>query len=92
MGKSQFISLKLPSELLHQAEQIAGSTDNLQDFFVNAIEKEIHRRQSPSTKTNFWQEVTKLRTEMQQEGIEIDTEEIWGDVRDRGIGRDVILP
>ncbi len=24
--------------------------------------------------------------------IEIDTKEIWGDVRDREIGRDVVLP
>lgn len=29
---------------------------------------------------------------MQQEEIEIDTEEIWDDVRDREIGRDVVLP
>ena len=28
---------------------------------------------------------------MQHEGIEIDTEEIWGDVRDKELGRDVIL-
>ncbi len=91
MNEPQVISLRLSSELLQQAKKIVGSTDDLQDFFVNAISKEIQRCKSP-TKPKFWQEVNKLRVEMQQEGIEIDTEEVWGDVRDREIGRDVVLP
>ncbi len=91
MNEPQVISLRLSSELLQQAKKIVGSTDDLQDFFVNAISKEIQRCKYP-TKPKFWQEVNKLRVEMQQEGIEIDTEEVWGDVRDREIGRDVVLP
>ncbi|MDJ0743456.1 MAG: hypothetical protein QNJ32_08845 [Xenococcaceae cyanobacterium MO_167.B27] len=91
MPKSQTISLRLSSELLPQAEEIAGSAENLHDFLVSAIAREIQRRKSPAKKTSFWEEVAKLRTEIQQEGIEIDTEEIWGDVRDKELGRDVIL-
>ena len=91
MSEPQVISLKLSPELIQQAEQIVGNSDDLQDFFVNAIAKEIERRKS-SIQTKFWQELDLLREEMQQEGIEIDTEEIWGDVRDKEIGRDVVLP
>jgi len=89
MSEPQVISLRLSPELLQQAQKIVGSTEDLQEFFVNAIAKEIQRCKSP-TQTNFWQEVDKLKVEMQQE--EIDTEEVWGDVRDREIGRDVVLP
>ena len=90
MSKPQIISLKLSPELLQQAEQIVGNTDDLQDFFVAAIAKEIERRKL-STQNNFWQGVDRIREEMQQAEIEIDTEEIWGNVRDREIGRDVVL-
>lgn len=91
MSEPQVISLKLSSELLQQAEKIVGNTDNLQDFFADAIAKEIERC-NPYTKTNFWQGVERLREEMQQEEIEINAEEIWGDVRDTEIGRDIVLP
>ncbi|MGD1919711.1 MAG: hypothetical protein ACFCAD_12945 [Pleurocapsa sp.] len=53
MSKPQVISLKISPELLQQAEQIVGSTDGLQDFFVDAIAKEIKRRKL-STQNNFW--------------------------------------
>jgi hypothetical protein len=42
-------------------------------------------------KVYFWQEVERLRERMQQEEIEIDSQEIWRDVRDKGIGREITL-
>jgi hypothetical protein len=91
MTDTQTIALKLPQELLQQAQEIAGSAENLHDFLIGAIESEIKRHKSPAKKTKFWEDVEKLRTKMQQEGIEINTEEIWGDVRDKDLGREVIL-
>ncbi|NJL51081.1 MAG: hypothetical protein HC930_00670 [Hydrococcus sp. SU_1_0] len=91
MTDPQIISLKLPQELLQQAQEIAGNAENLHDFLIGAIESEIKRHQSPAKKTKFWEDVEQLRTKMQQEGIEINIEEIWGDVRDRDLGREVIL-
>jgi hypothetical protein len=91
MTDPQIISLKLSQELLQQAQEIAGSAENLHDFIIGAIAQEIQRHKSPAKKTKFWEDVEKLRTKMQQEGIEINTEEIWGDVRDKDLGREVIL-
>lgn len=85
------ISLKLSSKLLQQAEEIAGKDELLHDFLISAIENEVQRRQVFTNKTDFWQKVEKLRELMKQEGIEIDPQEIWGDIRDKGIGREIIL-
>jgi hypothetical protein len=75
MTDTQTIALKLPQELLQQAQEIAG--ENLHDFLIGAIAQEIKRHKSPTKKNKFWEDVEKLRTKMQQEGIEINTEEIW---------------
>jgi predicted ArsR family transcriptional regulator len=85
------ISLKLSSKLLQQAEEIAGKDELLHDFLISAIENEVQRRQVFTNKADFWQKVEKLRELMKQEGIEIDPQEIWGDIRDKGIGREIIL-
>jgi hypothetical protein len=85
------ITLQLPPELLAQAQAIAQNPDDLQKFLIRAIKQEILRYQAPTHKHNFWKAVEKIRTEMQSEGIEIDTDEIWGDVRDRSTGREVTL-
>lgn len=86
------ISLKLTSELLHKAEEIAGNEANLHDFLVNAIENEVKRRQTLLEQTDFWQGLEQLKIEMKQEGIDINPQEIWRDVRNKEIGRDIILP
>jgi HPt (histidine-containing phosphotransfer) domain-containing protein len=91
MTDTQAITLKLSQELLQQAQEIAGSAENLHAFLIGAIESEMQRHKSPVKKTKFWENVEILRTKMQQEGIEINTEEIWGDVRDQDLGREIIL-
>lgn len=91
MTDPQIIPLKLSPELLQQAQEIAGNEENIHDFIISAIEKEIQHHQSPAKKTQFWENFEQLRIKMQQENIEIDTEEIWGDVRDRDLGREIIL-
>lgn len=87
---TQPITLQLPPELLAQAQAIAGSPENLQNFLIQAIEHEIERSQ-PASKSGFWESVKRFRAEMEAEGIEIDPDEIWGDVRDRSPGRDINL-
>jgi hypothetical protein len=91
MTDPQIVSLKLSQEIFQQAQEIAGSAENLHDFLIGAIESEIQRHKSLGKKTKFWENVEKLRIKMQQENIEIDTEEIWGDVRDKDFGREIIL-
>ncbi len=85
------ISLKLTPELLEKAQEIAGNAENLHDFLVSAIENEVQRRQISVKKIDFWQGLEKLKIKMQEEGIEINPQEIWGDVRDKEIGREIIL-
>ncbi|PSB18037.1 hypothetical protein C7B65_16955 [Phormidesmis priestleyi ULC007] len=87
---TQPITLQLPIGLLAQAQAIAGSPEDLQNFLIQAIEHEIERCQS-APRMGFWEGVERLRAEMQAEGIEIDPDEIWGDVRDRSPGRDINL-
>lgn len=87
----QPITLQLPPDLLAQAQAIAGSPEDLNDFLIRAIEHEVERSQLSPPKSQFWQNLESLRTEMQAEGIEINPDEIWGDVRDRSPGRDINL-
>jgi hypothetical protein len=88
---TQPITLQLPPELLAQAQAIAGSPENLQDFVIRAIEHEIDRCQEQKPKKDFATALRKFREQMIADGIEIDPDEIWGDVRDRSPGRDVEL-
>lgn len=88
------ISLKLTTELLQKAEEIAGNADNLHNFLVSAIENEVQRRQTSFKKIDkidFWQGLEQLKIKMQEEEIEINPPEIWGDVRDKEVGREIIL-
>ena len=87
---TQPITLQLSPELLAQAQEIAGNL-GLHNFLIRAIENEIQRCQPSVPKKEFWEGVERLRVQMQAEGIEIDTDRIWGNVRDRSPGRDVIL-
>ena len=41
---------------------------------------------------DFWQKLKKLKQQMQEEDIEINTQEIWVDVRDKEVGREITLP
>ncbi len=41
---------------------------------------------------DFWQRLEELKQQMQEEGIEINTQEIWGDIRDKKVGREITLP
>jgi hypothetical protein len=43
-------------------------------------------------KIDFWQGLEQLKTKMQEEDIEIEPPEIWEDVRDKEVGREIILP
>jgi predicted transcriptional regulator len=93
MTTSEPITLQLPSELMQQVQKIAGNSEALQTFVIGAIEHEIERQQiSTGSKTaDFWDRLQELRSKMQAEGIEIDPDEIWKDVRDRSPGREVNL-
>jgi cellobiose PTS system EIIB component len=42
-------------------------------------------------KPGFWKSVEKFRQEMEEEGTEIDPDEVWQSVRDKSPGRGVIL-
>lgn len=86
------ITLMLPSELITQLQQlVTDSPDALHQFVIQAIEHELQRRQHVSHPQAFWAKVETIRAQMQAEGIEVNPDEIWGDVRDRSPGREVVL-
>lgn len=86
------ITLMLPSELITQLQQlVTDSPDALHQFVIQAIEHELQRRQRVSHQQAFWAKVESIRTQMKAEGIEVNPDEIWGDVRDRSPGREVVL-
>jgi predicted transcriptional regulator len=76
------ITVQLPDELLEQVQSLAGN-ENLQGFLISAIEHEVERQQPSTTASAFWENLQQLRDQMQAEGIEIDPDEIWGNLRDR---------
>jgi hypothetical protein len=84
------ITVQLPDGLLEQVQSLAGH-ENLQEFLISAIEHEVERQQPSATASAFWDNLQKLRDEMQTEGIEIDPDEIWGNLRDRSVGREISL-
>ncbi len=57
------ITLQLPPDLLDQAQTLAGSPDNLQNFLVSAIAHEVHRQRCQRTPANqaFWDKLLQLR-------------------------------
>ncbi len=83
------ITVQLPDDLLKQVQSLAGQ-ENLQDFLISAIEHEIDRQQPSATASTFWDNLQQLRDEMQSEGIEIDPDEIWGNLRDRELVRTIV--
>ena len=86
------ITLMLPNELITQLQQLAtASPDALHQFVIQAIEHELQRRQRVSRQQAFWAKVETIRAQMTTEGIEVNPDEIWGDVRDRSPGREVVL-
>ena len=87
---TQPITLQLSPELLAQAQEIAGNV-GLHNFLIRTIENEIQRCKPSVSKKEFWESVKRLRAQMQAEGIEIDLDRIWGNVRDRSPGREVTL-
>lgn len=88
----QSMTLLIPSELLTQLQQrVTDNPELLHQFVIQAIEHELQRNQTTSRKQAFWDNLETIRTQMQTEGIEINPDEIWGDVRDRSPGREVIL-
>ncbi len=40
----------------------------------------------------FWQRLEELKQQMQEEEIEVNTQEIWGDIREKEVGREITLP
>ena len=86
------ITLMLPNELITQLQQLVTDTpDALHQFVIQAIEHELQRRQRVSRQQAFWAKVETIRAQMTTEGIEVNQDEIWGDVRDRSVGREVVL-
>jgi len=49
-------------------------------------------RQTFMKSQDFWQRLEELKRQMQEEEIEVNPQEIWGDVRDKEIGREITLP
>lgn len=88
----QSMTLLIPSELLTQLQQrVTDNPELLHQFVIQAIEHELQRNQTTRHKQAFWDNLETIRAEMQTEGIEINPNEIWADVRDRSPGREVIL-
>jgi predicted transcriptional regulator len=86
------ITLMLPNELITQLQQlVTDSPDALHQFVIEAIEHELQRRQRVSRQQAFWAKVETIRAQMTTEGIEVNPDEIWGDVRDRYVGQKVVL-
>ncbi|MBE9116291.1 hypothetical protein IQ249_10320 [Lusitaniella coriacea LEGE 07157] len=86
------ITLMLPGELLNQLQSlVADRPDALNQLIVRAIERELQHRQRMSQPQVFWTKVDSIRAQMETEGIEVNPDEIWGDVRDRAIGREIVL-
>jgi hypothetical protein len=88
----QSVTLTLPHDLWVKLQPfLADRPDGLHRFVIQAIDHELQRRLVPSRKQAFWTMVTALRAEMDVEGLVIDPDEIWGDVRDPSPGREVVL-
>jgi hypothetical protein len=82
---TELITIQLSRDLLDRVQEIAGSPKDLQAFLIQAIKHEVERYTPGSLNSQFWENLTRLRVEMETEGIEIDPDEIWGDIRDRSL-------
>lgn len=68
-----------PIEITRQGQQIA--------VILSTAEYEL----LINKRSGFWKSVEKFRQEIIEEGIEIDPNEVWKDVRDKSPGREVNL-
>jgi cellobiose PTS system EIIB component len=67
-------------QITRQGQQVA--------VILSVVEYERLLSEKPN---NFWESLQQFRREMIEEGIEINPDEIWKDVRDRSPGREVTL-
>ena len=86
---TQPITLQLPLELLAQAQAIAGSPEDLQNFLIQAIGHEIERHPQPSVQKGFSESLEEFRQDYDLEKANINPDEVFSDVRDRSPGREV---
>ena len=68
-----------PIEITRQGQQIA--------VILSTAEYELLMNK----RSGFWKSIEKFRQEIIEEGIEIDPNEVWKDVRDKSHGREVNL-
>ncbi|CAD5941528.1 Antitoxin [Planktothrix tepida] len=68
-----------PIEITRQGQQIA--------VILSTTEYERLVNKAPG----FWESLQQFRQEMIEEGIEIDPDEVWKNVRDKSPGREVNL-
>ncbi|BAY90968.1 MULTISPECIES: type II toxin-antitoxin system Phd/YefM family antitoxin [unclassified Tolypothrix] len=68
-----------PIQITRQGQQVA--------VILSSAEYERLLNKSP----RFWESVTKFRQEIIEEGIDINPDEVWQDVRDKSSGREVNL-
>jgi hypothetical protein len=88
----QSLTLTLPHDLWVKLQPLlADRPDGLHRFVTQAIDHELQRCLVPTRKQAFWATVIALRAEMDVEGLVIDPDEIWGDVRDPSPGREAVL-
>jgi prevent-host-death family protein len=50
--------------------------------------EDFERLSNPNKKKGFWEAYQEFRRRLDRANIEIDPDEIWGDVRDQSPGRD----
>lgn len=68
-----------PIQITRQGKQVA--------VIISTAEYERLLNKNPS----FWESVAQFRQEIIEEGIEINPDEVWKDVRDKSPGREVNL-
>ncbi|MEO1131174.1 MAG: hypothetical protein AAFX40_00550 [Cyanobacteria bacterium J06639_1] len=85
------IALQVSETLLERVRALAGGSEHLHEFLIQAIEREVERQQQLGDRQTFWDTLHQLRAELEAEGIELDPEQLWGDVRDRSTGREIHL-
>ena len=80
-------SISCPIQVLKPSNS-KGRSRCLQAVVLKGI---LMNEQLMTRKQRFWHNVEGIRAQMNIEGITIDPNEIWGDVRDRAPGREVVL-
>ncbi|WP_066377288.1 MULTISPECIES: type II toxin-antitoxin system Phd/YefM family antitoxin [unclassified Anabaena] len=73
---------------VEQGESVQITREGAQVAVILSLAEYERLLQSQSS---FWQSLAQFRQEIIEEGIEIDPDEIWRDVRDKSPGREVNL-